>query len=315
MASTTDTMTDFVALLASIARGEAADFIHLLTEYHDPIEVAGTRTTLRTHFITSDANGTPATELLSGAMASAMVDFCIPRSRIQRAHQSLVKTGSSAEMTRLALQARDLFVDLDGTGEGGELLLFLLMERLLKLPQLIAKMTLKTSSNMHVHGSDGVHGRFGADGVLDLYWGESKLHKSASSAFSECFKSIGPFLGADGDARKRDLLLLRDQMNVVEEDLAVHLLEYFDPSNPKALEVRWNGVCLVGFDYSAYPDIKKASEEQGALIDKGLHSWMSMVTNGLTKHILSGVNIDVFCIPFPDVDEFRKKLRHTLGLK
>jgi hypothetical protein len=82
----------------------------------------------------------------------------------------------------------------------GELLLFLLMERLLGLPQLLAKMSLKTSGNVHVHGSDGVHASLGDDGILDVYWGESKLYKSSSDAFSDCFESIAPLLIAGGVA-------------------------------------------------------------------------------------------------------------------
>ncbi|WP_223252149.1 Hachiman antiphage defense system protein HamA [Paracoccus mutanolyticus] len=47
-----------------------------------------------------------------------------------------------------------MFTDLKSSGEGGELLLYLLTERFLGLPQILCKMSLKTSA--HYHGADGV---------------------------------------------------------------------------------------------------------------------------------------------------------------
>jgi hypothetical protein len=40
-------------------------------------------------------------------------------------------------------------------------------------------MSLKTSREMHVHGTDGIHARMEDDGRLALYWGESKLHATS----------------------------------------------------------------------------------------------------------------------------------------
>lgn len=176
-------------------------------------------------------------------------------------------------------------------------------------------MSLKTNSNVHVHGSDGVHAKLGDDGVLDLYWGESKLYKSSSDAFTDCFDSIGPFLGADGDTRRRDLLLVRENLNVQQDDLAAHLLQFFDETNSKSLQVRWNGVCLVGFDYSgSYPDMKKLAAEESTKIAQATKRWQKSISDRLDKNKLLEVNIDVFCIPFPDVDALRKMVRKKLGV-
>lgn len=303
----------FVEMLDSLVRGDPNEFLHLLTAYDVPVPLQGSAATVRTHFLAADANGSPAVELLATAMARAAMDFCIPRSRVEQALKHLRETGSTSHFSRLEQQARELFVAGDETGEGGELLLFLLMEQVLELPQLLAKMSLKTNSNVHVHGSDGVHAKLADDGVLDLYWGESKLYKSSSAAFTDCFESIAPFLGVEGDTRRRDLLLIRDNLNVQQEDLAAHLLQYFDETSPKALQVRWNGVCLVGFDYSTYPDIKKLADEQAVIIAKAAEQWQKAILDRLEKNGLLTVNIDVFCIPFPDVDAMRKMVRKKLG--
>lgn len=304
----------FTELFRDLIRGDPNEFLHLLTAYDVPIELEGAATTVRTHFLAVDANGHPAVDLLGTAMARAAMDFCIPRSRILQAHKHFQDTGSASQFSRLEQQARELFVDGDGTGEGGELLLFLLMERVLKLPQLLAKMSLKTNSNVHVHGSDGVHARLGEDGVLDLYWGESKLYKSSSDAFTECFSSIGPFLGSEGDTRRRDLLLVRENLNIQHSALAAHVLQYLDETNPKSLQVRWNGACLVGFDYSSYPDINKLVTEQAETVSQATQRWHTSIRDRLEKNQLLDVNIDVFCIPVPDVDHLRKTVRSKLGV-
>jgi len=304
----------FADMLNSLVRGDPNDFLHLLTAYDVPVPLEGSSATVRTHFLATDANGSPAVELLGTAMARAAMDFCIPRSRIEHALKHLQATGSASHFSRLEQQARELFVEGDGTGEGGELLLFLLMEQVLKVPQILAKMSLKTNSNVHVHGSDGVHAKLGDDGVLDLYWGESKLYQSSSDAFTDCFDSIGPFLGADGDTRRRDLLLVRESLNVQQDDLAAHLVQYFDETSAKALELRWNGVCLVGFDYSEYPDVKKLAAAESAKIRHAMKRWQNSIFKRLEKNSLLAVNIDVFCIPFPDVDALRKMVRKKLGV-
>ena len=306
---------DFARILGGLVRGEPNDFMHLMKEYESPFALDGTRTVVRTHFVAVDAGGTPAVDLLSSAMARAAMDFTIPRSRIDEAFRSFSETGSASHFSRLEQQARELFVEADGTGEGGELLLFLLMERLLGLPQLLAKMSLKTNSNVHVHGSDGVHARLGEDGVLDVYWGESKLYKSSSDAFADCFSSIAPFLEPAGaDTRRRDLLLVRENLNVQHAELANRLIQYFDDSNPMALKLRWNGVCLIGFDYSSYEDLHSSAAEQVDDVAKAVQRWKKSIDYRVGKHSLTEIGIDVFCIPFPDVDALRKAVRKKLGV-
>ncbi|MEV7761265.1 HamA C-terminal domain-containing protein [Curtobacterium flaccumfaciens] len=304
----------FQQLLAELARGDAKEIEHLLLSHETPVVLPDTNATVRTHFVASDANGQPAVELLAQAMAYAALEFCVPRARIQAAADAYSKTKSPMAFSRLQAQARDLFVNADGTGEGGELLLFLLLERVLKLPQLLAKMSLKTNKNVHVHGSDGVHARLADDGVLELSWGESKLYKSSSKAISDCFSSIAPFLGSAGDSRRRDLLLVRDHLNVEDEALAAYILDYFDESNAKILDVRWNGVCLIGFDYPDYPDLKKLAKEQSLEVSKAVKKWHKAVSKRLDTHALKSVQFDVFCIPFPSVEAVRKSVRENLGL-
>lgn len=300
--------------LSGLARGDSSTFRHLLLEHDTPVELENTRTTVRTHFVAFDASGVPVIEKLALAMALAMVDFCVPRARVEKAKQELISSGSTAGLVRLTKQAEELFVKAEKSGEGGELLLFMLMEQVLGLPQILSKMSLKTNANMHVHGSDGVHAELNSDGVLDLFWGESKLYKSSSAAFTECFTSIAPFLASDsGDARKRDLLLVHDHINVQEADLAARLIAYFDDEDPHSLQVRWNGVCLVGFDHDFYPNLSNIDDQQRRAVRDSAASWHNAVADRLKKNSLLEVRLDVFCVPFPSVEALRKAISKAIG--
>ena len=44
----------------------------------------------------------------------------------------------------------------------------------------------KTDSRMHVHGTDGVHGKLLDDGRLALYWDEAKVCDDAARAVRKC---------------------------------------------------------------------------------------------------------------------------------
>lgn len=307
---------DVVERFRELARGgNNQGLLDFLPPFEDAVSVPNTSTLVRTHFLAHDTNGAPVVEQLAGAMASAAVDFCIPRRKVKRAYEEYEASGSASAILSLNEQARDLFVKSTTSGEGGELLLFLLLERVLRRPQLISKMPLKTNPAMHVHGSDGIHASLAEDGVLDVYWGESKLYQSSSAAFKECFESIAPFLKSDGaEVRKRDLLLVRDHLDVPQVEMAAHLLEYFDESNPKNMRVRWNGACLVGFDYDEYPNISTLDDQRRQKVSKQVGRWHTSIGRRLEEFELVGVTIDVFCIPMPDVDALRKRVLQRMGV-
>ena len=102
------------------------------------------------------------------------------------------------------------------------MLLFLLAERFLCLPQVLCKMDLKTDSRMHYHGADGVYASISETGNLKLYWGESKMYKDAIAAIRDCLSSLAPFLieeEQEGAGRERDLILLSDRADLSDPGL------------------------------------------------------------------------------------------------
>ncbi|NVM22141.1 MAG: DUF1837 domain-containing protein [Desulfobacterales bacterium] len=106
---------------------------------------------VRFHAVKADGNGRPQVGQLVRTLCNMTLDYCIPRKQIAKAIEYLEKTGSTQRINALSNEARSLFTDIGNTGEGGELLLFILTESILGYPQAISKMALKTSSQMHCH--------------------------------------------------------------------------------------------------------------------------------------------------------------------
>ncbi|WMN03095.1 HamA C-terminal domain-containing protein [Rhodococcus erythropolis] len=65
------------------------------------------------------------------------------------------------------------------SGEGGEVILYSLLEGHLGAPKVLSKMELKTSSQHYVHGSDGVHLLHIDGSSYQLIFGESKMYGNA----------------------------------------------------------------------------------------------------------------------------------------
>ncbi|NOM41508.1 DUF1837 domain-containing protein, partial [Klebsiella pneumoniae] len=115
-------------------------------------------------------------------MRNSIVDYAIPRSKLAEAKARDIRFNSTEAVAELVERAKRSFTDLAKTGEGGEMLLFLLAERFLKLPQILCKMDLKTDSRMHFHGADGVYADVSPEGTLKLFWGESKIYSDPNAA-------------------------------------------------------------------------------------------------------------------------------------
>lgn len=298
-----------------LARGKANTLESLLCEVGTTIDLPGTSAHLRCRFVERDGNRQVQVDALVERLAEEVVDYCIPRSRISEAEEHLLEHHSASKFTALATEARELFVKSEPSGEGGELLLYLLLENLLRLPQLFCKMPLKTSSETHVHGVDGVHGKLLDDGTLALYWGESKLHATVNSAIDECFKSLAPYLtgGSSGPA-KRDLLLLRENLDLGDDEVKAALLQFFDRSRPEAAKVQFRGACLIGFDLADYPEpFTQGKEEICEEVAEAISKWHKRIGERVAEHALNSFELEVFCLPMPSVKEFREKILERLS--
>lgn len=311
----TITASDLTAALTGDP--EALD-VHLELIERDVI-IDGHVVKVHCHCLTVDANGRVQPRRLAEFMRNAVADYAIPRSQLAKAKERDARHNSTEAVAALIEQARRSFTDLAKTGEGGEMLLFLLAERFLKLPQILCKMDLKTDTRMHYHGADGVYAGVTPEGVLKLYWGESKLYNDAAAAIRACLSSLAPFLvepDHEGAERERDLILLADKADLSKPELTEALKRYFDKNSPLSKRVQYCGVALVGFDAPFYPadQVKAVADEIAEAARAGLESWRAAIGNRLKAEKLEQVEIELFCLPLPSADGFRDAFLAAMGL-
>jgi len=259
-------------------------------------------------------------------LRNKLVYFCIPRTVRARAINKMDTTGELEHIGKLWDEAKHLFIKASDngcrSGEPGELILFIILETVLFAPQIVSKMYLKTSEKMPVHGSDAIHISFDEDTeILRLYWGESKLYTTLSSAFDETCKSIKSFReGKEADdrpARLRDIDIIRDHADIEDGPLKDALLRHFDPYEEESNRVEEGHACFVGFNFDflskragfgrdKIDDIfqeeyaKRATSAASLFVEK-------LKSNGLDEH-----GFELFLLPFANVDEFRQTFMNSL---
>jgi hypothetical protein len=279
------------------------------------VMVGKTQTKAYCYMLKIDANGNIRHNDLIEFIDTKLVEYAIPKKDIDEAKDYMNETGSPCKIEGLRNKAKTLFTDLEKTGEGGEILLYILTQEFLKLPQLLSKMSLKTSGRLHYQGSDGIHVGFDKQNQnLNLYWGESKMYKNISNAISSCFESIKGFLlDAQGysSTQERDLQLITSNINanVNDQDLENLLVRYFDKDDDFSNHIIYKGICFIGFDSDKYPqatDLSKTTDVVKQQIEQELNKWYELLNNGICKYpSLDLKEIHVFLMPFPSVKDFR----------
>lgn len=292
------------------------ELLSRIEQVSSEISIEGTKSIATCYMLKIDSNGNTRLNDLIDFVDTKLIEYSIPKKDIDKAKDYLIETGSPCKIDELKNKAKALFTDLEKTGEGGEILLYILIQEFLKLPQLISKMSLKTSGQLHYQGADGIHVDIDSEKeTLNLYWGESKMYSNLSQAISSCFESIKGFLlDAQGcnSTQERDLQLITSNIeaNVNDTELENYLVRFFDKDDDFSNKVTYKGICFIGFDHNSYPstdDLTKTHEIVRGLITEEINKWCKSVSNGIIKHKnLELKEIHVFLMPFPSVEEFRQ---------
>ena len=192
--------------VASLATGHDDLGARIRTVSHT-VQSSNKNLTIHAHYL-AFRGGQPTVGEFVDILYLKLVPFCLHRSQIERAQQNwqTIPPAKAHEVAvRLHLQALDLFKkankNTNRNGEFGELITFLLIESVLKAPQFVAKMSLKTNTQMPVHGSDGIHLSFDArTGNLKLYWGGVQVLRrcEASNRYRSRFRGREPGTWEDG---------------------------------------------------------------------------------------------------------------------
>lgn len=310
---------DLYESLHPLLRSKSEDLRAYLEKVACKVAISGTNTQAHCYFIAFDGNRRPRIKDFAKFLAVHIVNFAIPRSEINRALNEDYKNASTVSISKLNMKARNLFAKLPKSGEGGEVLLSLLAEAFLDIPQLFTKMVLKTNSEIHVHGSDGIHAGTTKNGGLALYWGESKLYQDPAKGIQKCFESLSPFLLDDGGSngrQERDLQLMRDGLSIDDPCLLSSLKRFLDPDDPLFNTMEYRGLCLVGFDLDSYPtapnskDLHKVKQEVETVFEQN----KKQILKRVKEETIESFIIEIFCLPFPSVEKFREAFRNELGL-
>lgn len=310
---------EIAARLAAMCTQAPADLSAYFFTAGPPNILDGTQATARCHILRREGHGVPRVNALATLMCKKLVDYAMPRTYIAEAKDAFEQTGSTAKFVELAMKASKLFSHIRNTGEGGELLLYLLAEAYLGIPQVISKMHLKTNAQVHYHGVDGVHASVDpATGILALWWGESKLYASLNDGIRACLDSIAQYLVPDapnGSPVDRDFDLLSAYSDLSDPDLLAAFKHFLDPDSPLFLKVQYRGICLVGFDRDDYPlaitdDPTSFSQE----VTEAIEGWKTRTRRSLLDHDLNNTVLEIFLIPFPSVEEFRTAFLNALGV-
>jgi len=213
------------------------------------------------------------------------------------------------------------FVKNSKTGEFGEMILFFILEVYENAMQIVNKMSIKTSGNVHYHGADSIH--FGLDGKVQvLYLGESKTsEKDFTTALVDAIDSITNFYTEEKDKFEVDLIsgnLSRDMPNEIREAIK----RYLDPEQPEKLTCCQTHAVFLGFEesyllsmekqYCGEELIKKVTEKYKEKIIK----YIRLIEQKVSASKISDKRFCFFILPFKDLEksrgQFSSEINHVI---
>lgn len=221
------------------------------------------------------------------------------------------------------------------SGEGGEVILYSLLEGHLGAPKVLSKMELKTSSDHYVHGSDGVHLLRVDDDSYQLIFGESKMYGDAGTlgasvkrGIKAAFESIGKVHqeGVDFDTWLVDSELLKEQLDPEKlEALSAIIL----PSDGGSGVKKHNAFGIfVGYEVDV-SDVKSENMEldeiESELKERAVNAIAAehdLIRTEITNRGLGIYPFHIYAIPFakrgtgdnaPGIEKVRLELAAQLG--
>ncbi len=227
--------------------------------------------------------------------------------------EGLTAEEQASKMFDIVKKTKSKFVKNKTTGEAGELILFLILESK-SIFQLLNKMNLKSSSQMHVHGLDAIH--IQVDNGIILHYGQSKMHKDFSSGVNAAVKDIKNF---DHKKEKFEIDLVSSHIdNSRYDEYAEKLVKLLSPYSDKRNLSKTNAV-FIGYDESLMGKQKPASEsslrnylqtEYQKEHDRLFKTVSESIQNNLTDD--RNRTTTFYILPFKSVDKFRKKFLEEL---
>ncbi|REJ15546.1 MAG: hypothetical protein C6W59_08625 [Paenibacillaceae bacterium] len=218
-------------------------------------------------------------------------------------------------------EARERYVISRKSGELGELALYMFLESKEEAPQILSKMSLKTSGNMHVHGSDAVHVKINDAGDIFLFLGESKVYKDIDGSINACLDSIFKFYFDERvEGRTQfdfDLKLVKENMDVDDPELRIFLQDLFNPWKGGKEHLFYVNACFIIFEV---PELDKIREFGRNAEEKLLEIYKDKMTEiarsikqKLDEKNQFGLQFLFFFLPVTNTEEARRKFQTIMG--
>ena len=298
--------------------------VHLRVAEHT-VNTECDRLTLRLHY-PAFRQGKPMVSELIDAVSLHVVHFCLPRKDVAAVH-NLYGRIDVEEFTQrveaLRQEAYALFkkahLATNRNGEAGELILYLLTEWLLGAPQIIAKMSLKTNTEMPVHGADGVHAKYCPEtDRLFVYWGEAKLYQDIGDAIAEAANSIAESL--KDEKLKHEIGLVKRYLDLsgLSEPAKKAMLAMLDPFGPGYANRHDVISCLIAFNFDAFAEALDADDPEEKfcrLACAKLAEVGPKIESALKSKGLAHQPVEMFILPVPSVERLRELFQDKIGWK
>lgn len=319
-----DTGTGLKEALATLRNPLSLDNVLACAVAHDaPSEGEGPRTGLLHIRFSEDK---PKIEACGEFLWHQCMYYALPRKR-RLEYEAAIATDFSI-VGRVHQAVRDVFITFNAdypsrASELGEVLAYCVTQQHLTAAQVAAKMALKTSANMPVHGLDGIHAAF-ENGAMTLYFLESKLAGSANSGVKDYASSAAGFL-ANRQQYLREYQLVSDlgHLDSLVGRAREEALEFFDivgkPNLPR--RERFVGVICYSEDRLFKDTIPisdgpvTAHEEHFAQLFKATHKRHRAAAN---KHIVAtgadSTKSIIFFVAVPDVNALRRAFYRAMGV-
>lgn len=299
------------------------EFLACATPLDDPCQGDGPRTALlHVHFSEDE----PQVEALATHLWEQCMYYALPRKRRLEFQRAIAQDFSITARVHQAV--REAFIAFNAeypsrASEVGEVLAYCVTQHYLSAAQVAAKMALKTSSNMPVHGLDGIHAVFTSE-ALTIYFLESKLSATANSGAKDYAQSASAFL-ADRKQYLREYQLVSDlgHFDSLEGPAREAALDYFDILGKPTLPRRERFVGLICYsEKKHYANVLPIDdgppgkhETHFARLYAGEHTHhQSAAKKHLEAQGGDPRKAILFFVAVPDVNEFRKAFYRAMGV-
>lgn len=266
-------------------------------------------------------DGLPTLEDFVTVVHRRITTFCLPRNELRELHDKAISLSASeaAELwtgavTRASQQYIKAKKGSHRSGEATEIVLYILLEWVLKAPQIVSKMYLKTNNEMPVYGTDGIHIRYNAaSGELFLYWGESKAHKTLAGAFASAMESLVDFIKLAKEEKEIDLIHAHADLGGIEGAEKQAILDFFDPFLEKSNKRRPVFACLLAFDEPSLREVTEHEEDFIANFKKIAAEFIASLQQKLDAYDLFPRRFEFFLLPINSVQSLRDLFQQKIG--